>query len=67
MLLKKYVKISKAETPKKQSYALSSTNIDNQISIKMHLKFGFEKMGILKKLHYGRDEIFFRYNLRGGK
>jgi len=63
-LMKKFIQISKKETPKKQKYALSSTEVNNKASIKMHLKFGFKKIGTLKGLHYGTDEAFFAYKLR---
>lgn len=66
-LLKKYILVSKKETPLKQKYALSSTNVSNISSVKMHLKFWFKKMGILKSLHYGKNELFFSYDLRGIK
>jgi|SRR3989344_5020952 len=66
-MLLKYIQISRKETPKKQKYCLSSTHVTNKVSIKMHLSFGFEKIGILKGLHYGMDEIFFGYDLRGEK
>ena len=63
-LLEKYILISRGETPKKQKYALSSTHSFNKISIKTHLKSGFKKIGLIRGLHYGKDEIFFGYNLR---
>lgn len=58
-LLKKYVEISKKEQPKKQRLVLSSTDVTNKASIKTHQRAGFKKIGVLKKLHYGKDEIFF--------
>ncbi|MCE7735354.1 MAG: GNAT family N-acetyltransferase [Candidatus Heimdallarchaeota archaeon] len=61
-LLAKYVEISK-EQRKKNKITLSSTHLDNKASQKMHLKFGFEEIGILRGLHYGTDEIFYAYNL----
>ena len=64
LLLKKFIDVSKKEQPKKQRYALSSTDVTNKSSIKMHLNFGFKKAGILKRLHYGKDEIFFAYRLK---
>ena len=62
-LIKKFVIISKKETPKKQKYTLSSTDITNKASIKMHKKCGFKEVGRIKRLHYGKDEIFFAYKL----
>ena len=62
-LIKKFIEKSKKETPKKQKYALSSTRITNKASINLHLKAGFKKIGRLKGLHYGKDEIFFAYKL----
>ena len=63
-LLQKFIEVSKKETPKRQKYALSSTDTSNKISRKMHLKLGFREIGRLKGLHYGKDEIFFAYKLR---
>lgn len=62
-LLKKYIEISKRETPKKQKWALSSTDKNNLASIKTHIKAGFEEIGIINGLHYGTDEIMFGFNL----
>ncbi len=62
-LLKKFVEISRKSQPKKQPYCLSSTKISNKASIRLHLGFGFRKLGTLKKLHYGQDEIFFGYKM----
>jgi len=62
-LLEKFIQVSRKEQPKKQEYALSSTHVDNKASIKMHLSFGFEELGRVKKLHYGKDEIIFGYKL----
>lgn len=62
-LLKKFVEISRKEQPKKQKYALSSTDITNKASIKLHKKAGFKNLGIIKELHFGKDEIMFGYNL----
>ena len=64
LLLQKFIEVSKKEQPRKQPYAYSSTDVTNKASIKMHLGFGFKKVGIIKKLHYGKDEIFFGYKLR---
>lgn len=64
LLLKKFIEISKKEQPKKQKYALSSTDATNINSIKMHLSIGFKEIGRIKKLHYGKDEIIFGYVLR---
>ncbi len=64
ILLQKFIKISRKEQPRKQKYVLSSTDITNKISIKMHLNFGFKKLGLIKGLHYGKDEIIFGYSLR---
>lgn len=63
-LLKKYVDISRTQQPREQKYALSSTNVNNKISITMHKKFGFKVLGTIKKLHYGTDELIFGYPLR---
>jgi len=62
-LLKKFIEMSRKEQPKKQPFALSSTVITNKKSIKMHLNFGFKEIGRIKKLHYGKDEIFFGYKI----
>lgn len=62
-LLKKYVEISKIETPKKQKYALSSTDVNNTASQALHKKAGFKDLGVLKQLHFGRDELFFGFDL----
>ncbi len=62
-LLNKFVELCRKQQPKKQKYALSSANESNIRSIKMHLKFGFVKLGTIKKLHYDKDEIFFGYKL----
>jgi L-amino acid N-acyltransferase YncA len=61
-LLKKYIEISK-EQKTRNKFALSSTHRTNVRSQKMHLSFGFKKMGVLKGLHYGEDEIFYSYDL----
>ena len=63
-LLQKFIDVSRKETPKKQKYALSSTETSNKVSIKMHLNFGFSEIGRMKGQHFGKDEIFFAYNLR---
>lgn len=63
-LLEKYIEVSRKETPKKQRYALSSTDITNKASINLHKKVGFREIGRLKGLHYGKNEIFFAYKLR---
>jgi len=63
-LINRFVKVSKKETPKKQKYALSSTHKTNKASQKMHIKLGFKKLGTIKHLHYGKDEIFYGYKLR---
>ncbi len=44
-LIKKFLEISKKETPKNQRYALSSTDTSNKISIKMHKNLGFKEIG----------------------
>ena len=62
-LLHKFIEISRKEQPKKQPYCLSSTDVTNKASIKLHLGFGFKKLGTIKKLHYGKDEIIFGYKL----
>jgi len=61
-LLKKYVEISREEKTR-NVVALSSTHKTNIASQKMHLSFGFRKIGVLKNLHYGEDEIFYAYDL----
>lgn len=63
-LIRKFVEISRKETPKKQKYALSSTDARNKASISLHKKAGFMQIGRLRGLHYGKDEIFFAYELR---
>ena len=63
-LILKFIEVSRKETPHKQKYVLSSTDVTNIASIKMHLKIGFEKLGKIKRIHYGKDEIFFGYALR---
>ena len=63
-MLEKYVIISKKEQPLKQPYALSSTTANNTASITMHFSFGFVVLGTIKKLHYGKDELIFGYELR---
>lgn len=63
-LLRAFIARCKKETPARQRYALSSTTITNRASIAMHHKAGFERMGTLKGLHYGTDEMFFRYRLK---
>ena len=62
-LMKKCIEISRRETPSKQKYLLSSTDATNKPSIKLHLMCGFKKIGRLKGLHYGKDELFFAYKL----
>ncbi len=62
-LLKKYVEVSRKETPKKQKYALSSTDVSNRASIGLHKKAGFKEIGRLKGLHFGKDEVFFACKL----
>jgi|TARA_B100002003_G_C13891895_1_gene434879 ribosomal protein S18 acetylase RimI-like enzyme len=60
-LLSKYIEVSKNEKTN-NPFALSSTHTTNKISQKMHLGFGFKEIGILKGLHFGReDEIFYAY------
>tara|TARA_Y100000310_G_scaffold333858_1_gene412289 strand:+ start:687 stop:1139 length:453 start_codon:yes stop_codon:yes gene_type:complete len=61
-LLNKYVEISK-EQKTRNVIALSSTHKTNVASQKMHKSFGFKEIGILKELHYGKDEIFYAYKL----
>ncbi|MFA4887347.1 MAG: GNAT family N-acetyltransferase [Candidatus Nanoarchaeia archaeon] len=63
-LLERYIRVSKKEQSAKQRFVLSSTKCSNLVSIRMHLDFGFKQMGVLKKLHYGEDEIIFAYPLR---
>lgn len=62
-LLKKFIEVSKINTPSKQNLALSSTDVNNLASIKTHEKVGFENLGVIKNIHYGTDEIFFGYDL----
>ena len=64
ILLQKYISLSKKQTPQKQKYALSSTDVSNTISLAMHRSFGFKEIGRIKALHYGKDEIIFGYDLR---
>ena len=63
-LMNKFVEVSRKEQPKRQKYALSSTDVKNKKSIALHKKLGFIELGRIKKLHYGIDEIFFGYKLR---
>ncbi|NQU98075.1 GNAT family N-acetyltransferase [Candidatus Woesearchaeota archaeon] len=63
-LMKKFIEVCRKEQPEKQRFALSSTDVTNDASIKMHIKFGFKKLGVVKKLHFGKDEIIFGYDLR---
>ncbi len=63
LLLKKYIALSKRETRKKQPFALSSVNKANTASLKMHMKFGFQPIGLLQELHYGEDVVFFGYRI----
>jgi len=62
-LLLKFISISRKEQPKHQKLVLSSTSADNKASIGLHKKAGFEIIGNIKGLHYGKDEIFFGYKL----
>lgn len=62
-LLKQFTKMSLKEQPKKQRLVLSSTDVSNTASIKLHLKMGFKKIGKLKGLHFGKDEVFFGYRV----
>jgi ribosomal protein S18 acetylase RimI-like enzyme len=61
-LLEKYIEISRGQMTK-NSIALSSTNMSNTISQKMHESFGFRTIGVLKGLHYGEDEVFYAFDL----
>ena len=61
-LLEKYIEISR-EQKTRNVIALSSTHKTNVASQKMHKRFGFKKIGVLKELHYGEDEIFYSYKL----
>ena len=63
-LMKKFIEVSGKEQIDKQKLVLSSTDVTNEASIKMHEKAGFENLGTIKKLHFGKDEIFFGYKLR---
>lgn len=63
-LIRKFIQISRKETPKNQKFALSSTNTTNKASFRMHAKAGFKKIGRLKGIHYGKDEVYFAYKLR---
>src|SRR3989338_376332 len=49
-LLKKYLDASRKETPTRQTYALSSTDISNTASVSLHKKVGFKEIGRLKGL-----------------
>ncbi|MBI2444873.1 GNAT family N-acetyltransferase [Candidatus Micrarchaeota archaeon] len=62
-LLKDFVARSRKEQPQKQRLALSSTKAKNKASIRLHQKAGFKKIGMLKGLHFGEDEIFFAHRL----
>jgi len=59
---KKYKKISRVEKPLNK-IAISSTYKINKSSQKMLLSFGFKKMGVLKEIYYGGNEIFYSYEL----
>tara|TARA_Y100000310_G_C20428451_1_gene690213 strand:- start:222 stop:671 length:450 start_codon:yes stop_codon:yes gene_type:complete len=61
-LLSKYIEISQQQKSKNK-IALSSTHKTNVASQRMHESFGFKKIGILQKLHYGEAEIFYAYPL----
>ena len=63
LLLKKFIYISRKEQPRKQKYVLSSTDTKNIASIRLHKRVGFNKIGTVKYLHYGKDEVFFGYRL----
>lgn len=63
LLLDKYIELSNKEKTK-NNIALSSTHTKNVISQKMHEQYGFKRIGVLKKLHYGTDEIFYAYELK---
>lgn len=63
-LLEKYVSVSAKEQPKKQRLVLSSTDVTNKASINLHMKAGFEKIGLIKGLHFGTDEVMFGYKLK---
>lgn len=62
-LLSKYIEISKQQKTQNK-IALSSTRKTNIHSQKMHKNFGFKKIGTLKELHYGEDEIFYAFSLK---
>ncbi|NOZ80768.1 MAG: GNAT family N-acetyltransferase [DPANN group archaeon] len=62
-LLRRFVEECRKEQPTKQRYCLSSTQVSNRASIRLHQESGFKEMGILKGLHYGQDEMFFGYRL----
>lgn len=62
LLLTRYIDISR-EQQSENKVALSSTHKKNVDSQKMHKNFGFRKIGVLKELHYGDDEIFYAYDL----
>ena len=62
LLLDKFIQQAKREQTK-NTIALSSTHKNNTVSIHMYESYGFKKIGVLKKLHYGIDEIFYGYEL----
>jgi L-amino acid N-acyltransferase YncA len=61
-LLTRYIEICRKQMGRNK-IALSSANKPNVVSQKMHIKFGFKKIGVLKGLHYGKDEIYYSYKL----
>ena len=61
-LLQKFIEISRKQRTG-NAIALSSTHVDNKASQKMHLSFDFKEIGRIKGLHYGKDEIFYGYDL----
>ncbi len=62
-LLERFIQVCREEQTN-QPYALSSTSVDNAASISVHRKMGFEECGIMKGLHYGKDEILFRLRVK---
>ena len=61
-LVEGFLKISKKNQNEK--YVYSSTDVNNNASIKFHLSMGFEIAGTINNLHFGKPEIFFSYDLK---
>ncbi|KCZ71474.1 acetyltransferase [Candidatus Methanoperedens nitroreducens] len=62
-MLQKFIEICKKEQMS-QDYAITSTRINNKASISISKRMGFEECGVIKGLHFGIDEVFFRIKVR---